>query len=134
MMDKVANELTFEIVQKINNKAVTIANGIDLLKVAMETIETKQVSGQQKSAAVKEAVFNVGHDLVLLKFVSQEVADNIKLFVESDILSSMIDLVVAGTKGNLDINTAYSSRKNPLQTSSTANKAMAILGQYGKFH
>jgi predicted DNA-binding transcriptional regulator YafY len=135
-MEQISNTLTFSILQKLNTKMIKMENAIDLIKLAMETVESQgKLNGQQKAEAVIRSLHFIAHNDVLEKFTSKEVAVNIKVFIESNNLVPTIDAIVAATKGRIDVNITY-FRSSMTQSTSTVlkSKGANILGHFGRLH
>lgn len=105
--------LVQKLMATLANRKVPITSAMDLLRFAMEIADTfPKLSGRDKKARVIEAlqVIAAGKDGISGTkddLIPVRVMQGLKSFIEDeDLLKDAIDLIIAATKGHLDMNKA----------------------------
>lgn len=109
-MESISQRVASNFMERVTSKKVEINSGMDVLKCMMQIIESyPMLNGRQKKdviihtmrdiAAGKDGILGTADDIIPLFVVH-----HIQMMVESDLLSSAIDLVCEATKGLIPIN------------------------------
>ena len=106
-VDKLFDESLTELKKRLADKEVNAATLIVILRVAMEMVEATRLKGDEQKELANRLVRQV--------VVDAPIADeNEKLLldmIDKKVLENTIDLVVAASKGNLDINSVQEVAK-----------------------
>lgn len=120
------NDLVYDMLIASKNKKIT--NAIDLLKLAMETIEPKMIAGPEKAEIVIEVLRFMVNDAVIQKFIDPLVLNDTQIFLNSDLLKPTIDIIIAGINGNLEINVKKAQKLVAATGQTTVRKNNGIFG------
>ena len=106
-VDKLFDESLTELKKRLAEKEVNAATLIVILRVAMEMVESTRLKGDEQKELANRLVRQV--------VVDAPIADeNEKLLldmIDKKVLENTIDLVVAASKGELDVNSAQEIAK-----------------------
>tara|TARA_B100001564_G_scaffold358742_2_gene378245 strand:+ start:498 stop:926 length:429 start_codon:yes stop_codon:yes gene_type:complete len=100
IQDKLEEKVMNQVKEQLKNTEINMPNVMKIVKITMEVIELTEVKGEkQKDLAVK----------VVKKIVSgapivDDQKKSIIQMIDGEVLSSTIDLIVAASKGQLNIN------------------------------
>lgn len=98
-----ANEkLIIDIMNAISQRKITFATACDVISLAMEIIDTIKAPGSFKS----DTVINVLQSIVngnLQGVIPEKVVAEIKLLLENNLVQPTIDVIVAASRGQLNI-------------------------------
>lgn len=89
---------------KVADLKVSNDNIIQMLKLAIECIEIDKLPGNLK----REAVIDLIQDIIFELPLDDVFMNSMQNMIENGLLGYIIDLVVAASKGNLDINASTS--------------------------
>jgi len=99
-VDKLFDETLTELKKRIQGKAVNAGTLMSTLRVAMEMVEATRLKGADQKELAKKLVRQVVVDAPITDAKEKLLLD----MIDQDILSHTIDLVVAASRGELDIN------------------------------
>ena len=97
---KLFDETLTELKKRIQGKAVNAGTLMSTLRVAMEMVEATRLKGADQKELAKKLVRQVVVDAPITDAKEKLLLD----MIDQDILSHTIDLVVAASRGELDIN------------------------------
>ena len=106
-VDKLFDESLTELKKRIADKEVTPATTMAILRVAMEMAEATRLKGDDQKELAKRLVRQVVVDAPIAEEKEKLLLD----MIDQDIISNTIDLVVAASRGELDINSAQEVAK-----------------------
>ena len=100
IQDKIEEKVMNEVMEQLKNTEINMPNVMKIVKITMEVIELTKVKGEkQKDLAVK-----VVKKIVIGAPIVDDQKKNIIQMIDGEVLSSTIDLIVAASKGQLNIN------------------------------
>ena len=102
IQDKIEEKVMNKVKEQLKNTEINMPNVMKIVKITMEVIELTEVKGEkQKDLAVK-----VVKKIVVGAPIVDDQKKNIIQMIDGEVLSSTIDLIVAASKGQLNINVA----------------------------
>lgn len=100
IQDKIEEKVMNQVKEQLKNTEINMPNVMKIVKITMEVIELTEVKGEkQKDLAVK-----VVKKIVVGAPIVDDQKKNIIQMIDGEVLSSAIDLIVAASKGQLNIN------------------------------
>lgn len=100
--------LLHNIKQTLGNKEVNAQNIIELVQIAMETVELTKIKGEaQKNLAIK-----LVRQVVVDAPISDDKEKLLLDMIDQNVLSDTIELVIKATKGELNVNVAIKTAQN----------------------